>query len=108
MKPSETHCQNTPPSTVFQMPPAQPPRDGPIQRHFSASKPDEAGKPVLAGMGVKRPIFSTDIGTDRKSGMKGEAIDFESSTSDRTLIDRAVMLVFATVRCLRRVEEKNE
>ena len=60
-----------------------------MQRHFRASKPDEAGKLVLAGMGVKQPNFSTDIRADGRSGMTGEAIDFGSSAGDgRSLTER--------------------
>jgi hypothetical protein len=64
-----------PASAVFQMPPAQapkwntilftgspetattrPPREGPMQRHFSASNPDEAGMRVFRAVGKGMPI----------------------------------------------------
>jgi hypothetical protein len=52
-----------------------------MQRHFSASKPDEAGKRFLGVMEGGGPISSSDIHADRKAGAHGGAIGFESHSS---------------------------
>jgi len=48
-----------------------------MQRHFSASKPDEAGNWTFLAMGRGCRSLPVDAGTDRRSGAQGNAIDFD-------------------------------